>query len=96
LLAIAGQYDKGLMTCRAGAKFDDPWSAPIMMQSSGGSVGFQDMAMLSSMGQSELFGSARGNDRCSLYCDHAPAAGQCVQASVGFALNSVKTSAIIV
>jgi SH3 domain-containing YSC84-like protein 1 len=38
---IAGQYGKGLMTCRIGAKFDGPWSAPIMMQSSGGSVGFQ-------------------------------------------------------
>ncbi len=38
---IAGQYGKGLMTCRTGAKFDGAWSAPIMMQSSGGSVGFQ-------------------------------------------------------
>ena len=38
---IAGQYGKGLMTCRTGAKFNGPWSAPIMMQSSGGSVGFQ-------------------------------------------------------
>jgi lipid-binding SYLF domain-containing protein len=38
---IAGQYGKGLMTCRTGAKFTGPWSAPIMMQSSGGSIGFQ-------------------------------------------------------
>ena len=38
---IAGQYGKGLMTCRTGEKFDGPWSAPIMMQSSGGSIGFQ-------------------------------------------------------
>jgi len=38
---IAGQYGKGLMTCRSGAKFNGPWSAPIMMQSSGGSIGFQ-------------------------------------------------------
>jgi len=38
---IAGQYGKGLMTCRTGEKFDGPWSAPIMMQSSGGSFGFQ-------------------------------------------------------
>jgi SH3 domain-containing YSC84-like protein 1 len=38
---IAGQYGKGLMTCRTGAKFDGPWSAPIMMQSSGGSFGLQ-------------------------------------------------------
>jgi len=38
---IAGQYSKGLMTCRTGEKFNGPWSAPIMMQSSGGSIGFQ-------------------------------------------------------
>ena len=38
---IAGQYGRGLMTCRTGEKFDGPWSAPIMMQSSGGSIGFQ-------------------------------------------------------
>jgi lipid-binding SYLF domain-containing protein len=38
---IAGQYGKGLMTCRTGEKFNGPWSAPIMMQSSGGSIGFQ-------------------------------------------------------
>ena len=38
---IAGQYGRGLMTCRTGANFDGPWSAPIMMQSSGGSFGLQ-------------------------------------------------------
>jgi lipid-binding SYLF domain-containing protein len=38
---IAGQYGKGVMTCRSGEKFTGPWSAPIMMQSSGGSIGFQ-------------------------------------------------------
>jgi lipid-binding SYLF domain-containing protein len=38
---IAAQYGKGLMTCRTGEKFTGPWSAPIMMQSSGGSFGFQ-------------------------------------------------------
>lgn len=38
---VAGSYGRGLMTCRSGEKFDGPWSAPIMMQSSGGSVGFQ-------------------------------------------------------
>ena len=38
---IAGQYGKGMMTCRGGEKFTGPWSAPIMMQSSGGSIGFQ-------------------------------------------------------
>jgi lipid-binding SYLF domain-containing protein len=38
---IAGQYGKGLMTCRSGENFSGPWSAPIMMQSSGGSFGLQ-------------------------------------------------------
>ena len=38
---IAGQYGKGLMTCRTGEKFDGPWSAPIMMHSTGGSFGLQ-------------------------------------------------------
>lgn len=38
---IAAQFGKGLMTCRRGSNFDGPWSAPIMMQSSGGSFGFQ-------------------------------------------------------
>ncbi len=38
---IAAQYGKGLMTCRTGTKFDGTWSAPIMMQSSGGSIGLQ-------------------------------------------------------
>ena len=38
---IAGQYGRGLMTCRTGANFDGPWSAPIMMQSTGGSFGLQ-------------------------------------------------------
>jgi lipid-binding SYLF domain-containing protein len=38
---VGGQYGKGLMSCRAGANFDGKWSAPIMMQSSGGSFGLQ-------------------------------------------------------
>jgi len=38
---LAAQYGRGLMTCRTGEKFNGPWSAPIMMQSSGGSIGFQ-------------------------------------------------------
>jgi SH3 domain-containing YSC84-like protein 1 len=38
---IAGQYGKGAMTCRSGENFNGPWSAPIMMSSSGGSIGFQ-------------------------------------------------------
>jgi lipid-binding SYLF domain-containing protein len=38
---LAAQYGRGIMTCRSGNNFDGPWSAPIMMQSSGGSIGFQ-------------------------------------------------------
>lgn len=39
---IAGaQYGRGVMTCRSGQDFTGNWSAPIMMQSSGGSFGLQ-------------------------------------------------------
>ena len=38
---IAAQYGRGVMSCRSGENFDGNWSAPIMMQSSGGSFGLQ-------------------------------------------------------
>lgn len=38
---LAAQYGRGVMTCRSGENFEGAWSAPIMMQSSGGSIGFQ-------------------------------------------------------
>jgi len=38
---VAGSYGRGLMTCRSGANFTGKWSAPMMMQSSGGSFGLQ-------------------------------------------------------
>ena len=38
---VGAQYGRGLMSCRSGEKFDGPWSAPILMQSSGGSFGLQ-------------------------------------------------------
>ena len=38
---VGGQYGKGVMSCRSGANFNGKWSAPIMMQSSGGSFGLQ-------------------------------------------------------
>jgi SH3 domain-containing YSC84-like protein 1 len=38
---VAASYGRGLMGCRSGENFKGHWSAPIMMQSSGGSVGFQ-------------------------------------------------------
>jgi lipid-binding SYLF domain-containing protein len=38
---VAGQYGRGVMTCRSGENFNGKWSAPTMMQSSGGSFGLQ-------------------------------------------------------
>jgi len=38
---VAGEYGRGVMSCRSGENFDGSWSAPIMMQSSGGSFGLQ-------------------------------------------------------
>jgi len=38
---VGAQYGRGAMTCRSGEHFDGHWSAPVMMQSSGGSFGFQ-------------------------------------------------------
>jgi lipid-binding SYLF domain-containing protein len=38
---VGAQYGQGVMNCRSGEKFDGPWSAPIMMRSSGGSFGLQ-------------------------------------------------------
>ncbi|HEV2386701.1 MAG TPA: lipid-binding SYLF domain-containing protein [Candidatus Acidoferrales bacterium] len=38
---VGGSYGRGAMTCRSGAKFDGPWSAPAMMVLEGGSFGFQ-------------------------------------------------------
>ena len=40
-LIVGAQYGKGVMSCRSGADFSGKWSAPIMMQSSGGSLGLQ-------------------------------------------------------
>lgn len=38
---VGAQYGKGVMSCRSGEQFNGTWSAPIMMQSSGGSFGLQ-------------------------------------------------------
>lgn len=40
-IGIGGSYGRGVMTCRTGDDYKGPWSAPIMMASSGGSIGFQ-------------------------------------------------------
>ncbi len=38
---VGGSYGRGVMTCRSGAEFRGPWSAPSMMAVEGGSFGFQ-------------------------------------------------------
>jgi lipid-binding SYLF domain-containing protein len=38
---IGGSYGRGVMSCRTGDDYKGPWSAPIMMASSGASIGFQ-------------------------------------------------------
>jgi lipid-binding SYLF domain-containing protein len=38
---VGAQYGRGAMSCRSGSNFAGEWSAPIMMQSSGGSFGLQ-------------------------------------------------------
>src|SRR5262245_35780 len=38
---VGGDYGRGVMTCRTGETFKGPWSAPIMMASGGGDIGFQ-------------------------------------------------------
>jgi len=38
---VGAQYGRGVMTCRGGEAFNGKWSAPSMMQSMGGSFGFQ-------------------------------------------------------
>jgi len=38
---VGGSYGRGVMTCRSGAEFSGPWSAPTMMALEGGSFGFQ-------------------------------------------------------
>jgi SH3 domain-containing YSC84-like protein 1 len=40
-VGVGGSYGRGAMTCRTGANFDGPWSAPAMMALEGGSIGFQ-------------------------------------------------------
>src|SRR5580658_9003094 len=37
---VGGSYGRGAMSCRSGANFTGPWSAPTMMALEGGSLGF--------------------------------------------------------
>jgi len=38
---VGSSYGRGVMNCRSGAEFKGSWSAPTMMQSTGGSFGLQ-------------------------------------------------------
>src|SRR5271156_3009310 len=38
---VGGSYGRGVMTCRGGANFRGPWSAPSMMALEGASFGLQ-------------------------------------------------------
>lgn len=40
-LGLGGSYGRGAMSCRSGAQFTGPWSAPVMMALEGGSYGLQ-------------------------------------------------------
>ncbi len=40
-IGIGGSYGRGVMSCRTGSDYKGPWSAPVMMASSGGNIGFQ-------------------------------------------------------
>src|SRR5438270_9149456 len=40
-LGIGGSYGRGVITCRGGAKFEGPWSAPSMFALEGASIGLQ-------------------------------------------------------
>ena len=40
-VGVGGSYGRGAMTCRTGADFTGPWSAPTLMALEGGSIGFQ-------------------------------------------------------
>ena len=40
-IGIGGDYGRGAITCRAGAHFAGPWSAPALFAREGGDLGFQ-------------------------------------------------------
>ena len=54
---IGANYDRGVMTCRQGAKFEGHWGAPTMMALEGASFGFQIV------GQATDFALLLMNDR---------------------------------
>jgi lipid-binding SYLF domain-containing protein len=40
-IGIGGSYGRGVISCRGGAKFNGPWSAPAMFALEGASIGLQ-------------------------------------------------------
>lgn len=40
-IGIGGSFGRGALTCRTGANYDGPWSAPAMYALEGASIGFQ-------------------------------------------------------
>lgn len=91
---LAGSYGRGIMTCRTGEEFSGPWSAPTMMQSSGGSFGFQaggqstDMVVLV---MNERGGRALMKGKAKLGADASVAAGpfgRNAEASTNAAMNA--------
>jgi lipid-binding SYLF domain-containing protein len=77
-IGIGGSFGRGIMTCRSGAHFTGPWSAPSMFALEGGNIGFQlggqatDFVLLvmNPKGAESLMGS-----KVKLGADAAAAAG---------------------
>src|SRR6476660_6040346 len=40
-VGVGGSYGRGAMTCRTGANYTGPWSAPVLYALEGASIGFQ-------------------------------------------------------
>lgn len=75
---VGASYGRGIMTCRGGANWNGPWTAPAMYRLEGGSFGFQiggqatDFVLLimNAKGATSLMGS-----KVKLGADAAAAAG---------------------
>ena len=78
-VGIGGTFGRGLMSCRTGADYKGPWSAPVMMRTGGGNFGFQigaqatDFVILVMNDQGAK--SMRGNNKVQLGADASIAAG---------------------
>ena len=78
-VGIGGTFGRGLMSCRTGADYKGPWSAPVMMRTGGGNFGFQigaqatDFVILVMNDQGAK--SMRGSNKVKLGADASIAAG---------------------